>query len=226
MAQEEAGGVSDDHAAHAEHRRIVDRLGRGVPLATTATTRVGRALRQLSSWMLPERAESELEQAADVLEALARALGADGDPPPTRYTGALHDGTEFLANARGTHPLLGSAHPLAAPIELHAAADHVIGDVTFDTRFEGNTGWVHGGFIAAGFDIVLVQAARFGGHAGPTGTLEVRFRAPTPIGVALRYEGRFSRLEGRKSFVEGRLVRVADGQVTADARAIVIAPAA
>ena len=52
----------------------------------------------------------------------------------------------------------------------------------------------------------------------------MRFRAPTPIGVALRYESAFVRAEGRKSFVEGRLVRADDDTVTAEAKAIVITP--
>jgi acyl-coenzyme A thioesterase PaaI-like protein len=208
----------------AEARRIIERLARGEPPASPALDRLGAALRLLSCWMLAERDEARIERAARSLEALTEELGAGADGPPSRFSGPLFEGGELLANARGTHPLLGSANPVAPPIRLRVEGDRVVGDVRFDVRFEGNTGWVHGGFVAAGFDIVVVQGAKLSGRAGPTGTLSVRFLAPTPIGVDLRYEAHFDRAEGRKLFAVGTLRRRDDGTPTAEAQAIVIAP--
>jgi acyl-coenzyme A thioesterase PaaI-like protein len=92
-------------------------------------------------------------------------------------------------------------------------------------RFEGNLGWAHGGFIAAGFDIVIVQAVRLSGASGPTGSLAVRFREPTPTNAALVYTGWFERAEGRKLFARAEL-RDAGGRLLADADGIAIAPRA
>ena len=65
--------------------------------------------------------------------------------------------------------------------------------------------------MSAGFDATCVLSSRLVGRMGPTGSLSVRFRAPTPVGVPLRYEGRVVREEGRKVFTEGKLLRLDDG---------------
>ncbi len=204
--------------------RAIERVARATPPASPALLRLGAAVRRLSRWMLTVSDEASIKRAADSLEALFEELSIDVRGPTSRFTAPLGaDPDQRLVNAQGRHPLLGSTHPIAPHIELRVEGDRTLGDVTFDVRFEGNEGWVHGGFVAAGFDIVAVQAARLSGRSGPTGTLTVRFVAPTPVGVPLRYEGRFVRAEGRKIFSEGRLVRVDDGSVTAEASAIVIA---
>jgi len=211
---------SEDIAAQI---RAIERVSRATPPPSQALARLGSGVRSLSRWMLAADDETSIERAADTLETLIGELSIDAAGPATRFTTPLGpDPDQRLVNAQGRHPLLGSTHPIAPHIELRVEGDMTVGDVTFDVRFEGNKGWVHGGFVAAGFDIVAVQAARLSGRSGPTGTLTVRFLAPTPVGVPLRYEGRFLRAERRKIFSEGRLVRVDDGTVTAEADAIVI----
>lgn len=202
----------------------IEALGRGEPPASPELDRLAAVVRRLSRWMLAERQEAEIARAARALETLSEQLGIDESGPATRFPRSRPENGALLANARGTHPLLGSANPVAPPIRMRVEGDRVVGDVRFDVRFEGNTGWAHGGFVAAGFDIIVVQAAKLSGRAGPTGSLSVRFLAPTPIGVDLRYEARFDRAEGRKLFAEGRLLRCDDGTVTAEAQAIAIAP--
>jgi acyl-coenzyme A thioesterase PaaI-like protein len=110
-----------------------------------------------------------------------------------------------------------------APLSLRIEGERVVADVEFDARYEGNRGQVHGGFVAAGFDIVAVSAARLSGSAGPTGTLSVRFVAPTPLATPLRYEAWLEGREGRKLRVRGRLARRDDRAVSAELDAIVIA---
>jgi acyl-coenzyme A thioesterase PaaI-like protein len=214
-------------AKHAEHVaqqiRAIERVARDTPPPSAALSRLGENMRRLSRWMLTADDDSSVERAASSLDALIQELSIDKTGPATRFTTPLDtDPDQRLVNAYGRHPLLGSTHPIAPHIQLRVEGDTTVGDVTFDVRFEGNEGWVHGGFVAAGFDIVAVQAARLSGRSGPTGTLTVRFLAPTPVGVPLRYEGRYLRSERRKIFAEGRLVRVDDGTVTAEADAIVI----
>jgi acyl-coenzyme A thioesterase PaaI-like protein len=79
---------------------------------------------------------------------------------------------------------------------------------------------VHGGFIAAAFDEVLGYVQSLGGAPGMTGTLEVRYLQPTPLGVPLRIEAELVRTEGRKIFAEGRFF--AGERVTAEAKGIFI----
>jgi predicted thioesterase len=53
-----------------------------------------------------------------------------------------------------------------------------------------------------------------------TGSITIRYRKPTPLGVELRFEATVDRVEGRKSFIKGRCL--ADGEVTADAEALFV----
>lgn len=53
-----------------------------------------------------------------------------------------------------------------------------------------------------------------------TGTLKVRYEAPTPLFRELRFEGRLAGVERRKIFTEG--VCMVDGQVTARSEGIFI----
>jgi acyl-coenzyme A thioesterase PaaI-like protein len=150
---------------------------------------------------------------ADDLDALCARL-----PPsdarsryqrPAASAGAIAARSGFGPNVRGTHPLVGRANPVAPPIELWVEGERAYGEVCFGPTHEGIPGCAHGGYIAAGFDIVLGQAAwlaRTGG--GVTGTLTVRYRNLTPIGVPLRYESWLERAGGRTTRVAGRLYTV------------------
>ena len=219
-----SGPNTPDPEAVARQIEILWRVARATPEPSVELARAGEALKDLTRWVLTvDSSDPRLAGAAREIERLAGELGAAG-APATRYLDGVSElPEERLPNARGTHPLLGSTHPLAPPIALRVEGDRVLGDVNFDVRFEGNVGWVHGGFVAAGFDIVAVQASRLSGRAGPTGTLSVRYLLPTPTGVDLLYEGWFERAEGRRLYVGGRLGPRDGGPATAEAEAIVIA---
>jgi acyl-coenzyme A thioesterase PaaI-like protein len=117
-------------------------------------------------------------------------------------------------------PVLGIANPVAPPMQLVEDEGVVIGTVTFGQAYEGPPGCVHGGFVAATFDEILGAAQSLSGAPGMTGTLEVRYEAPTPLFEELRFEGRLVGVERRKIFTEG--VCIANGQVTARAKGIFI----
>jgi acyl-coenzyme A thioesterase PaaI-like protein len=188
-------------------RQLMD--AKGAPPSAEALRAVG-ALRELMRWCVTaETDDSNWSRVADRLEALRAALPPAGS---TRYVGAgavrgeIAARSGFSPNVRGTHPLVGRASPVAPPIELWVEGERAYGDVCFGPTYEGVPGCAHGGYIAAGFDIVLGQAAwlnRQGG--GVTGTLTVRYRSLTPIGVALRYESWLVRSGGRTTQVAGRL---------------------
>jgi acyl-coenzyme A thioesterase PaaI-like protein len=176
--------------------------------------RATAALRALMRWAVTSEADEPVwTRLADELEGLRRRL--PGGDVGSRFARAGADGGPIAARAgfgpnfRGTHPLVGRANPLAPPIELWVEGERVFGDVCLGPTHEGIPGCAHGGYIAAGFDIVLGQAAWLNHKGGGvTGTLTVRYRNLTPIGVKLRYEAWFEQAGGRTARVAGRLCTV------------------
>ena len=199
----------------------IERVANATPAPSEALVRVAHALRRLGCFLVTTPDDpAQLAALARDLEALLERLPPDARS--SRFQDAPGPDLPF-PNARGTHPLVGVGSPVAPPVALSVEGGRVIADVEFDVRFEGNRGQVHGGFVAAGFDMVAVTAARLSGSAGPTGTLSVRFVAPTPLATPLRYEAWLEGREGRKLRVRGRLVRRSDAAVSAELDAIVIA---
>jgi len=212
-------------------RQLMD--AKGAPPADDAL-RAAAALRELMRWCVTVEADpATWTGLADRLEALRDALPAA--PGTSRYAreaasqGEIAARSGFSPNVRGTHPLVGRASPIAPPIELWVEGERAFGDVCFGPAYEGVPGCAHGGYIAAGFDIVLGQAAwlnRQGG--GVTGTLTVRYRNLTPIGVPLRYESWLVRSGGRTTQVAGRLYTLpaegpgAEPKVCAEAEGIFV----
>lgn len=178
---------SDLTPRQAEQRRLADQL-RHVIARLVATS----------------APEASLRYAADALERLA----AEFDDYPQ---GTTYEGFAEAANAGGDQraffdhsPLIGQANPLAPPIHIRVEADRIDGRVTFGAAYEGPPGCVHGGYLAAAFDEVLGAAQSLAGRPGMTGTLTVRYRAPTPLHEPLRFEGEVAGVEGRKIFTVGR----------------------
>jgi acyl-coenzyme A thioesterase PaaI-like protein len=196
--------------------------------------RAVETLRSLMRWAVTAEADdSTWKRRADGLAELqARLPECDASSRyarPLAGAGAIAARSGFSPNVRGTHPLVGRANPVAPPIELRVEGERVFGDVCFGPTQEGIPGCAHGGYIAAGFDIVLGQAAWLANSGGGvTGTLTVRYRSLTPVGVALRYEAWLAHNGGRTSRVEGKLSTLpaagsgAAAQVCAEAEGIFV----
>jgi acyl-coenzyme A thioesterase PaaI-like protein len=203
-------GPSDDAPDTRLSERVRD-LMEGSP-ASSSGLRVATSLRRLTRWLVSHggaQDEKAVEALADALEQVEASL--ESARSASRFSDETIAGPEGLResqhpNTRGTHPLIGRANPVAPPIQLGVEDELVVGDLCFDVRHEGMPSCAHGGYIAAGFDIVMIQAAsssRNGG--GVTGTLSVRYVGLTPIDTPLRYEAWLDRSEGRKTFVKARL---------------------
>lgn len=157
-----------------------------------AARRAGDAARAVISRLVASRAP------ADDLDAAAAALGRVADLLAPHATRSRYDGTDGISFASPRdartfehHPLLGPANPLAPPLVAERDDDGVVtAAVTYDLRYEGMPGWVHGGVVAMALDLVLGMAA--GGTAGRptvTGTFTLRYRTPTPLWEPLVYRG-------------------------------------
>ena len=158
------------------------------------------------------RAAGELEDLAAELARFPRRSGTEG------YAESANAGDIHALFDRS--PLIGLANPLAPPIRLRTEGDRVFGDVRFGSAYEGPPGCLHGGFVAAAFDEVLGFAQSLTGNPGMTGTLTIRYKAPTPLHTDLRFEAWVEKVDGRKIFARGTLS--AGRLVTAEAEGLFI----
>ncbi len=158
----------------------------------------------------------------DVLDAVAADLSRLVELLAPYARESRYEQAEAISGS-GTfanHPMIGPANPCAPPIVLRKDDDGLVGDVRFGTPQEGPPGCVYGGYLAAGFDAILLMTAGAAGIGGPTRSLAVRYRKPTPLHAPLHYVGRVGEVSERSTHVHGALVGE-DGTVYVEAEASV-----
>lgn len=192
-----------------------------VPEEIQVSRRAAAAIRNIvASLNGPDVARQTVTEAVEVLERLADQLGDAA--LTTRWPG---DGSNPRADAQDRrcfewHPLIGPSNPLAPPLRIERHGEQAVGIVTFNQVYEGPRGNVHGGVIAAMFDVMLISAASILNVAGVTGTLSIKYLKPTPLWTELRYEAWLEDTTDRKAIVKGRTL--AHGEVVAEADGIFI----
>ena len=174
--------------------------------------RLGAALRRLVDALC----EADLgDEQADAIAAEVDRIADDVEGSPPLLDPALR----YFQSS----PLVGYRNPVAPPIDRYRdAEDRAVCDVTLSTRYEGNVGWAHGGWVAAIWDEVLAVAKAPTVAPSVTGTLTIRYRRPTPVDTPLRFVAEVDRIEGRKTFAVGRCT-IPDGTLVSEAEAIFIA---
>jgi uncharacterized protein (TIGR00369 family) len=101
----------------------------------------------------------------------------------------------------------GQANPGGLHLEFLLADDHsVVSQPVISDQFEGPTGYLHGGIIATLLDETMSKALRAHGLTAMTRHIEVDYLRPVPSGVPHRLEGRVTHHEGRKHWVEAKLL--------------------
>ncbi|WP_422747826.1 PaaI family thioesterase [Mycobacterium sp. WMMD1722] len=112
---------------------------------------------------------------------------------------------------------------LQVPMVLERTADgRIAGEAVFRRFYLGRNGAAHGGAIALLFDSVLGYTAYklTESRYQRTAFLHVNYRNIVPVEQPLRVEAGIDRIEGRKIFVDGRLL---DGDtVLADVEALFV----
>ncbi|MCW2530264.1 MAG: hypothetical protein JWM76_5124 [Pseudonocardiales bacterium] len=153
---------------------------------------------------------------ADVLESLTADLDA-AVAQLEKYEGPE---SEQWSGRRRDLPARGSVllPPYVVDFEDETESR---GRVTFTRYYLGGGSAAHGGTQPLLFDDLLgaqVNRARAGAGVR-TAYLKVDYRKITPLDVELRFEVKVDRIEGRKTFVTGRLLDD-EGNVLCDAEAL------
>ena len=151
-----------------------------------------------------------ITKAADLLDDVNRLL-------------APFDADEWHSPSGRRMDLPNRGSVLSIPTDLHTAEDGRLHGTTSFRRFHlGRNGAVHGGSLAHLFDSLLGFTA-FKLSDSPrnrTAFLHVNYRRIAPIDKELQVSAGIDRIEGRKIFVEGRLL---DGDVVlCDAEALFV----
>ena len=156
---------------------------------------------------------AQLAEVADRLEAHQRP-----DGPLPGFLAPVEGGTGEDPPLHGIMPfdfVVGAFNPLALPVRLTAEAPRAMGFATFTDAYEGAPGCVHGGALAATFDIVFTAANALADATGPTVRLALRYRRPTLLNVEAVFEAEVTEVTARRVFSRGRIVQ--DATVTVEA---------
>jgi len=189
--------------------------------AVLAKRRLAAAVRELAGLTATSDApEAALGEMAEIAEGIAASLRAH---PARTFRDAFatcKTEEDFLPFADRSL-MTGRSNPFAPPMTLSMRGNKAIGTVRFGVTYEGVPGHVHGGMVAAVLDETLGYLAVNHDIGGLTAMLTVRYRAPTPLEAELTIEADVVRTDGRKAFVEARIL--CGDTVTAEAEAVFIA---
>lgn len=164
-------------------------------MTTDPHDRLGASVRALNDAAVRTGADAEeLAVAAARIEAVTAHL--DAQPPGQR----VHDSPYHPMSIVG-----GTAHPWAPQLHTAPIEGGVAGTVVLGAAHEGGPGLAHGGVLSLLLDHAMGQAVYVSGHSAMTVSLELRYRAPTPLGRPLTVSATVDRSEGRRVFVTGRV---------------------
>jgi len=189
-----------------------------------ATKTVASAARALDSAIRVANAPTDaLHRAAALIDEATSLLTphrVDGIPMQGRLgpTGQSFNPVDFFPWS----PIIGALNPLSADMRLtfDPETQHMSGLATFDAKYSGPPGMVHGGIIALAFDELLGTTNVCLELGGFTGTLSIRYEKPTFIDLEVAMDAFLDRTEGRKVFTVGTMS--INGSVTARAEGIFI----
>jgi uncharacterized protein (TIGR00369 family) len=89
--------------------------------------------------------------------------------------------------------------------EQDEAARRIRGVFRIAPEFQGGPGFVHGGIVATLLDEVMAKVSRFEKDYAVTGSLDIEYLKPVPIGEELHVEGWETRRDGRIRMREGEV---------------------
>jgi acyl-coenzyme A thioesterase PaaI-like protein len=117
-------------------------------------------------------------------------------------------------------PVTGHYSPLAPPVIVTREGDVVVGRVRFSQGYEGPPSSVHGGIVSAVWDQLLAMAALARDLGGPTASLTIDYKRPTPLETDLEFRAWTTEVDGRKVRTRGECY--ANGELVTTATALFI----
>jgi acyl-coenzyme A thioesterase PaaI-like protein len=191
-----------------EVQRTEDLYG---PLTQTLRKLIDVAIRSEAEATDVTRAQALIQQAADLLSSHL-------DPQPFGVRTTTEGGLLTWGNVA-----IGMRNAIAPPLQVnHDENGRAVAELTLGAPYEGPPGQVHGGICALLLDHVLGATAHRPGQPAVTGSLTIRYLAPTPLGP-LRVEAWIDREEGSKTFAVGRITNT-DGLPSVQAEGVFIRP--
>lgn len=167
-----------------------------------------------------EAADADVTQAHALIEQAAALLSSRLDPEPFGVRTTTEGGILTWGNVA-----IGMRNAIAPPLNIvHDDNGCASADLTLGAPYEGPPGHVHGGVCALMLDHVLGATAHRPGKPAFTGTLNLRYVAPTRLG-AIRVEAWVESETDSKTIAVGRITDP-DGSVTVQAEGIFIRPKA
>jgi uncharacterized protein (TIGR00369 family) len=101
----------------------------------------------------------------------------------------------------------GEANPSGLHLQFFLAEDGtVVCPASIPDTFEGPPGYLHGGIIATLLDEIMSKSVRALHLTAMTRHMTVDYLRPVPSGAEIRLEGRVVRCEGRKQWVEAKIL--------------------
>jgi acyl-coenzyme A thioesterase PaaI-like protein len=181
------------------------------PLAESIRRLIDVSIRTEADPATVAQAKAKIDSAADELSV--------SEQPGTFGVQLAPDGrTIAWGNA-----VVGLRNPVAPPLVLHHDADgRVWSEFILSAAYEGPPEHVHGGVAALILDHVLGATAHKLGRPAYTGTLTLRYRRRTALGLPLRVEAHVERTEGVKTYSVGHIAD--EGGVTVEAEGVFIHP--
>jgi len=98
----------------------------------------------------------------------------------------------------------------------------VVSDIVCPSDAEGGPNVAHGGWTAGILDELVGHAMILRDEFAVTGTLEVVFHKPMPVGLPLIGKATIDRRDGRKAYVSARIELASNGALLASTRAIMV----
>lgn len=111
--------------------------------------------------------------------------------------------------------ICGDDNPAGLGLQWYADGNLVYSEFRLSLGQQGPPGHVHGGASAAILDEAMGKAVWRAGLEVLLANLNLNYRLPAPLGVALRCEARVERSEGRKAWAKGRIL-LPDGGVAVE----------
>jgi acyl-coenzyme A thioesterase PaaI-like protein len=193
-----------------EARRLEDLYG---PLTSSLRTLIDVAIRSQAE-------DADVQLAHSLIDQAVTLLGSRLDPEPFGVRSTTEGGILTWGNVA-----MGMRNAIAFPLQIdHDENGTATADLLLGSAYEGPAGHVHGGVCALILDHVLGATAHRPGKPAFTGTLNLRYVAPTRLG-RIRAQAWIESESDTKTIAAGQITTL-NGDVTVQAEGIFIRPKA